>query len=87
MSAFNHYARLKKILEQQPDGWYIVRIDKPTSVKNFKGDIVQYDHYYRLYTADGSPIRYGKFQQLSRLASVLGIDPFELPVVESHTAD
>ena len=48
--AFNHYAKIKRILEQEADGWYIRRIDEPTEAKNFKGETVRYDHYYRIYS-------------------------------------
>lgn len=44
--AFNHYAKIKRILENEPGGWYIRRIDEPTEAKNFKGETVAYDHYY-----------------------------------------
>ncbi len=79
--AFNHYAKIKRILAEQPDGWYICRIDQPTTAKNFKGEEVHYDHYYRLYAADGSQIKYGKFQKIDKLASVLGTTTEELPVL------
>lgn len=80
--AFNHYAKLKRILETEPDGWYIRRIDDPTIATNFKGETVNFDHYYRLYSADGTPIKYGKFQQLDRLARALRVDPTNLPVID-----
>ncbi len=80
--AFNHYAKLKRILEQQPDGWMIRRIDEPTQAKNFKGSIVTFDHYYRLYDASGAPIPYGKFQQIERLAQALGLPVEALPIQE-----
>lgn len=79
--AFNHYAKIKRILADQPDGWYIRRIDEPTSAKNFRGETVEYDHYYRIYSDDGAPIKYCKFQKLDKLASVLGTVPEELPVI------
>lgn len=80
--AFNHYAKIKRILSQHTDGWIIKRIDEPTSTKNFKGETVQYDHYYRIYDTADQPIKYCKFQQLERLASVLGVPADALPVVE-----
>lgn len=80
--AFNHYAKLKRILDDQRANWYIRRIDKPTTAKNFKGTVVHYDHYYRLYDAAGNQIPYGKFQQIDKLARTLGIPVEELPVVE-----
>ena len=79
--AFNHYAKLKRILTDEPDGWYIRRIDEPTTAANFRGGTVHFDHYYRLYSADDTPIKYGKFQQLDRLAHVLDIDSVDLPVI------
>lgn len=82
MPKFNHYAKLKRILDAEPPGWYILRIDEPTTATNFKGEKVTFDHHYRLYTAAGTPIKYGKFQQLPRLAQVLGVTMVELPVVE-----
>lgn len=80
--AFNHYAKIKRILAEQPDGWYIRRIDQPTTAKNFKGEEVYYDHYYRLYAVDGSQIKYGKFQKIDKLASVLGTSAEALPVID-----
>ncbi|HET6622524.1 MAG TPA: hypothetical protein VFG56_01170 [Candidatus Saccharimonadales bacterium] len=80
--AFNHYAKLKRILAEQPAGWYIRRIDQPTSAKTFSGETVHYSHYYRLYSADDQVIPYGKFQQIERLAQTLGIPTEALPVVD-----
>lgn len=79
--AFNHYAKIKRILADQPDGWVIRRIDEPTSAQNFRGDTVYYDHYYRIYDAAGQPIKYCKFQQIGRLASALGVPVESLPIV------
>lgn len=81
MAGFNHYAKLKRILEAEPTGWYIVRIDEKTTATTFRGEKRHYDHYYRLYRADGSQIKYGKFQQLDLLAQALGVNSVELPVV------
>lgn len=78
---FNHYAKLKRMLDAEPHGWHIKRIDEPTTAQNFRGEIRTFDHYYRLYAADGTPIKYGKFQQLDRLATTLGVDSTDLPVV------
>jgi len=80
--AFNHYAKLQRIIALQDSGWYIARIDQPTSTLNFKGERVQYEYYYRLYTADGQAIKYGKFQKLDKLASVLRLPVEALPVRE-----
>lgn len=80
--AFNHYAKIKRILDQQPDGWVIRRMDKPTSAKNFKGETVNFTHYYRIYNATGEPLKYCKFQQIGRLAEILKTPVEMLPVVE-----
>lgn len=80
--AFNHYAKIKRILAEQPSGWYIVRIEEPTTAQNFKGETVTYDHYYRVFGSDDMPIKYAKFQQLDRLASALNIPAEALPVVD-----
>ena len=80
--AFNHYAKIKRILAEQPEGWYIRRIGAPTTAKNFRGETVHYDHYYRIYTADSAPIKYCKFQKIDKLASILNTAEEELPIVE-----
>lgn len=79
--AFNHYAKIKRILDEQPNGWYIRRIDESTETKSFKGETKKYDHYYRIYGHDDQPIKYCKFQQLDRLASILQIPAAELPII------
>ncbi len=79
--AFNHYAKIKRILENQPPGWYIKRIDKPTSAKNFSGETISYDHYYRIYTQVGDEIKYCKFQKIDKFASVMNISVEELPTI------
>lgn len=71
--AFNHYAKIKRILAAEPEGWYVSRIDEPTSAPNFKGEVINYDHYYRIYRADGTPIPYCKFQKLDKLAQILDV--------------
>ncbi len=81
MPGFNHYAKLKRILADEPPGWYIVRIDEPTTATNFKGETVTFDHYYRLCHVDGTHIKYGKFQQLARLAQALDIAEENLPIL------
>lgn len=80
--AFNHYAKIRRIIDQQPEGWFIRRIDQPTSAKNFKGETVEFSHYYRLYDATGEPIKYGKFQQIDRLAQALKLPVEALPLVD-----
>lgn len=80
MSAFNHYAKLRRLLADEPPGWFICRINSPTTARNFRGELRHFDHYYRLYSSSGSPIKYGKFQQLDRLAAVLDVSADELPL-------
>lgn len=78
---FNHYAKIKRILDQQPDGWFIRRIDEPTSAKNFKKETVDFTHYYRIYSRDHEPIKYCKFQQIELLAQILKVPVESLLVV------
>lgn len=85
--AFNHYAKIKRILDQQPTGWFIKKIDEPTSSKNFKGDTVEYPHYYRIYDDEGEPIKYCKFQQIERLSRTLGVPVEVLPVTSLEVSD
>jgi hypothetical protein len=79
---FNHYAKVKRILNQEPKGWVIKRINEPTEAKNFKGDVVKFDHYYRIYDAYDQPIKYCKFQQIERLAQILELSVEELPILD-----
>lgn len=71
--AFNHYAKIKRILESAETGWYVQRIDEPTTAKNFKGELRQFDHYYRVYDADGKAIAYCKFQQIDLFARTMNM--------------
>lgn len=80
--SFNHYAKIKRILDEQPDGWIIRRINEPTTAKNFKGETVNFSYYYRVYDYKGEPIKYCKFQQIERLATVLAVSVGDLPIVE-----
>lgn len=80
--AFNHYAKIKRILEDQPEGWTIKRINEPTTAKNFKGETVDFPHYYRIYSVNGKAVKYCKFQQIELLAKTLGKNVEELPIVE-----
>lgn len=80
--AFNHYAKIKCILENEPDGWVIRRIDGPTSAKNFKGEVVNFTHYYRIYDKDNKPIKYCKFQQIERLSKALGMPVEALQIID-----
>lgn len=82
--AFNHYAKIKRILDEQPNGWFIRRINEPTTAKNFKGEVVEFDHYYRIYDIDNNRIKYCKFQQIDRLARTLGTPVEALPVLENE---
>ncbi len=78
--AFNHYAKMKRILDQHTD-WYIKRIDQPTRATNFKGEVRSFDHYYRVYSYDNQPIPYCKFQQLDRFAQTMNLPEDELPMM------
>lgn len=80
--AFNHYAKIKRILDNEQDGWVIKRIDEPTTATNFKGEKVNFSHYYRVYNSTGQPIKYCKFQQIERLAKILGASTENLPIVD-----
>ncbi len=80
--AFNHYAKIKRILDQEPKGWVIKRIDKPTSATNFKGEKVNFSHYYRIYNKNNEPIKYCKFQQIERLAKILELPVETLTVID-----
>lgn len=80
--AFNHYAKIKRILEHQPSNWVIKKIDEPTSAKNFKGDVVKYPYYYRIYDANDMPIPYCKFQKIELLAQTLKVPVEALPIIE-----
>lgn len=79
---FNHYAKLKRIIQEQAPGWYIKRINEPTSAKTFSGETREFDHYYRLYDVKNQPIKFGKFQQIERLAQALQIPVEALPIVD-----
>ncbi len=78
---FNHYVKIRDILALQPEGWIIRRIDTPTSAKNFRGETISFEYYYRIYGSDGEPIKYCKFQQIERLARILEVPVEVLPVV------
>ena len=80
MPGFNHYAKLARILSQEPDGWYIVRIDEPTSATKFSGEVVHFDHYYRLYSRNGEKIRTVSFSKSngSQVPSTVTLSNFPL---------
>lgn len=79
---FNHYAKIKRILNSMEKEWYIHRVNKPTSAKTFKGETRYFDHYYRIYDAQGNPIPYCKFQQIDLFAQVMSIDPADIVILE-----
>lgn len=83
--AFNHYAKLKRIIEAQPPGWFIRRINEPTTTKGFDGTTTTYDYYYRLYDKNDRQIPYGKFQKPHKLASILKTSEEHLPIVDNDT--
>jgi len=80
--AFNHYAKIKSILLQQPAGWYIRVINQQTTAKKFNGETRKFDHYYRIYDHNNEPIKYCKFQQLELLSKILQIEIQDLPVIK-----
>lgn len=79
--AFNHYAKIKRILEGH-DNWVIRQINEPTAATNFKGELIHFTHYYRIYDVKDEPIKYCKFQQIERLAKVLNVPVEDLPIVD-----
>lgn len=79
--AFNHYAKIKRILDNESEGWVIKRIDEPTTAMNFNGEKINFPHYYRIYNVAGEPIKYCKFQQVERLAKVLEVTVEDLPII------
>lgn len=78
--AFNHYAKMKRILEGYKN-WYIVRVDELTTSQSFNGELKKYDHYYRVYDADGVPIKFCKFQQIDRFSKAMNIPTEALPIL------
>lgn len=78
--AFNHYAKIKRILDTSAPGWFVCRIDEPTSAKNFRGETRKFDHYYRIYAANNKPIPYCKFQQLDLFAKIMNINVNDIPI-------
>jgi len=79
---FYHYAKIKRILEQQPGDWVIKRINQPTQAKNFRGETIHYPYYYRIYNGHGQAIKYCKFQQIERLARILEVPVEALPIID-----
>lgn len=70
--AFNHYAKIKRILANEPAGWYIQRTDEPTRADTWSThrdftDYFQIDYCFKQHTP----------QQLKRdLLSFLNITGF-----------
>ena len=79
--AFNHYAKMKRILDDY-EQWYIVRVNRPTTSTGFNGELRTFDHYYRVYSAVGEPIKFCKFQQIDRFASVMNCAVEALLIIE-----
>jgi hypothetical protein len=77
---FNHYAKIKRILESYPPDWSIYRIDEPTTAKTFKGETRHFDHYYRIFDAIGNSIPYCKFQQLDLFAQTMHLNVEDIEV-------
>lgn len=77
---FNHYAKIKRILDEQQPGWYILRINEQTKAQSFKGEIRTFDHYYRIYDHNDRAIKYCKFQQIERLAAIVNLPVEALPI-------
>lgn len=71
---------MERILDEQPAGWYILRINEPTKAQGFKGEVRTFDHYYRIYDRNDQAIKYCKFQQIERLAAVLKVPVEALPI-------
>ena len=71
--AFNHYAKIKRILDNHVGDWHVRRVNQPTTAKSFKGETRHFDHYYRAYDESGQPIKYCKFQQLDRFISIMNL--------------
>lgn len=69
--AFNHYAKIKRILSNH-QGWRIVKINQPTKAKTFSGETRHFDYYYRILDKNNIAIPYCKFQQIDRFAKTMG---------------
>ncbi len=81
--AFNHYAKMKRILASYGNSWYIRRINQSTKTTKFNGETVMYDYFYRVYDINDRPIPFCKFQQLERFSRTMNI-PFEdLPIIDN----
>lgn len=79
--AFNHYAKIKRILEPLDGAWVVRRINEPTTAKAFKGETRHFDHYYRVYDSNDQPIPYCKFQQIELFAKTMNLNIEDIQVV------
>lgn len=79
---YNHYVKIRRIINNQPNNWYIRLIYEPTKAKNFRGEIKEFNHYYRIYNNQDQPIKYCKFQQIDRFLSVMKLKYEDLNIVE-----
>ncbi len=80
--AFNHYAKIKRILDTIDSDWYVRRINSATKAKNFKGEVREFDHYYRVYDDKDKPIAYCKFQQLDLFAKTMKLTVDDIPLLD-----
>lgn len=78
---FNHYAKIKRILKNHQN-WVVKKINQPTVAKNFKGETIHFDYYYRIYDQNNQPIKYCKFQQIELLAKILKTPVENLPIID-----
>lgn len=82
--AFNHYAKIKRIL-QEYQFWRVVRINQPTTALSFKGEKRTFDHYYRIYDQAGRPIKFCKFQQLDLFEKTMNLPPGALEIAKFNS--
>lgn len=80
--SLNHYAKMKRILDQHPE-WIVRQVNEPTRATKFHGESIRYDHYYRVYDGERQPIKYCKFQQLERFARTMGIAVEDIPIIDT----
>lgn len=80
--AFNHYAKMKRIIAEEDPSWIIRKINEPTKSKNFKGITTEYPYYYRVIRQDGSPVPFCKFQKIDLFAKTMNIPVEALPIIE-----
>lgn len=80
--AYNHYVKIRSILNNQSNNWYVRLINEPTKAKNFRGEIIEFDHYYRIYNNQDQPIKYCKFQQIDKFLSIMKMKYEDLNIIE-----